>query len=157
MKTIFKTITCAVIGAVVAIPNIGFAQTTISPNRGQSSAQQSRDVRECRSSSNRRHIIRETATGAAIGAVGGAITGNAGQGALIGAGVGAADSATSRSGNVGTGALTGGAIGAVGGAITGNAARGAGVGAATAAANRAIRGNNNSFESCMRNRGYSVR
>ena len=154
MRMIYKTITCAVIGAVVAIPQLGFAET-IYPNRRQSPEQQSRDVRECRSSSNNRNIIRETATGAAIGALGGAITGNVGQGALVGAGVGAADSATSRSGNVGGGALTGGAIGAVGGLITGNAGRGAGVGAAVGAANRAIRGNNK-FASCMRGRGYSV-
>jgi hypothetical protein len=156
MKPVQQTLMCVVISAVVASPNIGLAGTRIYPNNGQTAAQQRKDISECRSSSNRRHVVRETATGAAIGAVGGAITGNAGQGAAVGAAVGAADSLTSRSGKVGRGAITGAAIGAAGGAITGNAGRGAGIGAGVGAANRALRGNN-SFESCMKHRGYTVK
>ncbi len=143
MKKIFLTIVCTVVSVVVASPNIGLAKPSYS-NRKDTLAQHRREVRHCRAGSRRRpDIVRETATGAAIGAVGGAITGNAGEGAIVGAGVGAADSATSRSGNVGRGALTGGAIGAVGGAIAGNTGRGAIVGASVGAANRAIRGNRN--------------
>ena len=139
VKRILKTIVCVAIGAVVATPSVSLAQ---SPDRNYTPAQL-RKIRECRSRSGHADIIRETATGAAIGAVGGALTGNAGKGAIVGAGVGAADSATSHSGNVGRGALTGGAIGAVGGAITGNTGRGALIGAGVGAANRALRGNDN--------------
>jgi len=155
MKLIFRAIICAAISAFVASPDVGLA-VAIHSNRGQSAAQKRKDINECRARSNRRHVVRETATGAAIGAVGGALTGNAGKGALVGAGVGAADSATSRSRNAGRGALTGAGIGAVGGLITGNVGRGAVVGAGVGAANRAIRGNN-SFESCMNRRGYSIK
>lgn len=139
MKKILKTIVCVAISAVVASPSVSLAQRY---DRDYTPARR-REIRDCRSRSGHADIVRETATGAAIGAVGGAITGNAGKGAIVGAGVGAADSATSHSGNVGRGALTGGAIGAVGGAITGNTGRGALVGAGVGAANRALRGDRN--------------
>lgn len=142
MKKIVLTTICTAVSVVVASPNIGLAKPYYSQTN-HTSAQQRRELRECRQGRRRPDIVRETATGAAIGAVGGALTGNAGKGAIVGAGVGAADSATSRSGNVGRGALTGGAIGALGGALTGNTGRGAIVGASVGAANRAIRGDNN--------------
>lgn len=105
----------------------------VSPNRGQSAAQQSRDESDCSTIANRQaggstpsagsNIIRGSARGAALGAVGGAVFGNAG-----------------------TGAGAGAAMGAVGGIFRTHDQ-------STASTNAF----NQAFAACMEGRGYTVR
>jgi hypothetical protein len=139
---VVKTTVCAAIGAMIGAPGISLAANANYPPKRQLVAQRVENVHDCKSSF-LHSTVGKTLGGAALGAVGGALTGNAGQGALIGGGVGAASTAVGKhSHNVGLGALEGGAVGALGGAITGNAGRGAAVGAGVGAASRAIGGPN---------------
>lgn len=193
---VFLLASCLLIttGAWSAVP----MQPSAIPAQGQSSGQLAADESACyqqaanatgfypgnapsvsapaTSSSRGASAVRRAAGGAALGAVVGALAGDAGKGAAIGATAGGVSGLTQNNAGVGGGALSGAAVGAAAGAVGGDAGKGAAIGAvagaigggikkqrqnaaqqqADAAYEQQLSNYYNVFAGCMSQRGYTI-
>ena len=138
-----RSLTAVVIGFGVMGTVAALAQSApkvfVSPNKGQSQEQQSKDTAECQQWANQQAQPAPAQTGHARGAVGGAA-----RGAAAGAAVGAI------AGDAGTGAAAGAVVGGVGGRRRSKKEQQA---AEAGAQNDWTR----AFAACMESRGYSVK